>query len=121
MEKMITNFHLTESEVIQGIALLRKVTSGHSEENDVELLVKNCGNLFIAAMIIAHKQSGDDRFKNKRWSILLSVSLSELNAAEVRILKGCDYRTIISGEECIQVVNHLGSTFKNFLQSSLLS
>jgi hypothetical protein len=106
---------------MQGMIILRRVMIERFEHDYIQVSMENYKILFIVSMIIAQKQSGDEKIKNKKWSELFCISVSEINEAEITILKICEFRTFVSCSECVWIVNHFSSMFKKFLQSSFSS
>jgi hypothetical protein len=107
MEVMVKDFNLTESELVQGTGLLWRGLCGLFKSGGFDFSLEKARAIFAAGILIAHKQSGDSHHKNIHWSQQLIIPLPDLNDMEVRFLKACDFRTVISGQECLAIVSCL--------------
>ncbi|ORX91723.1 hypothetical protein K493DRAFT_198971, partial [Basidiobolus meristosporus CBS 931.73] len=59
-------------------------------------------NLFLAAVVLAHKSLEDCTYANRTWCQLSGLSLNILNQWEKRLLSMIKYNTHVSAEEFFQ-------------------
>ncbi|KAI8895661.1 hypothetical protein BC833DRAFT_600417 [Globomyces pollinis-pini] len=102
------------------IARLRQVIATEATPGQESQLLFQ---LFLAALMVAHKQNSDFRYSNRTWSTISGYSLPELNQLERNFLKGMHWKLHCSDDQYTQwvtIIQKLGKEHSLVLKACCL-